>query len=515
MLNRSYDYDLVILGGGSAGIVAAAEAGAAGLRTLLIEKGRMGGESMNAGAAATRTLLHAAQVAHQMRTADHLGLRPVSLTRADAADVLRHVRSTMAREEESEGPTDLLRKHGVEIRIGDPRFISPDALELSEREGPTRLISAEHFLLATGSAPARPAVGALEEISYITNHDVYELQEVPESLTVIGAGSVAVEMAQAFARLGSRVTLLAKGPRLLPHDDFEAANLLADALRNEGVDIRLNAEVVGARAEEESGTRKIVRIGSDGAQAEVSSREILIAAGRTPNVEGLGLEAARVEFTAGGVKVNPKLHTSGPRIWACGDVIGRYQFTWMAEFESKLVVHNILFPFQPKTDPGFKLAPWVTFTDPEVARVGLTEEEAQKQTIQYQVYRQEFGEGEGQSGVVKVLATGWQGKILGAHIVGPRAGDLIHEWITAISRGQTMRQVADTIHVYPTLSRANQDAATQWYEAQSENPLVRRSVETYVRTVRPNLGRIALGLVGLGLLAGGALALRTLRNREE
>jgi pyruvate/2-oxoglutarate dehydrogenase complex dihydrolipoamide dehydrogenase (E3) component len=219
--------------------------------------------------------------------------------------------------------------------------------------------------------------------------------------------------------------------------------------------------------------------------------------------------------------VNSKLHTTGPRVWACGDVIGRYQFSHMAEYESKLVVQNILFPFQQKTDPGFKLAPWATFTDPEVAHVGMTEDEAQKQGVHYQVYRQAFGQNDraitdgDPVGFVKVLATGWQGKILGAHIVGPRAGELIQEWISAISQGQTMRQVADTIHVYPTLSMANQHAATRWYEEQAEKPLVKRSVEAYTRTVRPNLGRIALGLIGLGLLAGGALAVQALKKRED
>lgn len=519
-MNRSFDYDLVILGGGSAGVVAGAVAGGAGLRTLLIERGRTRGERRSVGGTPSLTLLHAAHVAHQIRTANHFGLKPVTLTRADAADVLRHVRSTMEREEREETPgsasdseSDQLRKHGVEIRIGDARFLSPDALELSEREGPTRLITAEHFLLATGSTAARPAVEALRDVSAITNHDVFRLQEVPESLVVIGGSSSGVEMAQAFARLGSRVILLARGPRLLPQDDFEAADALAASLRREGVIVWLNTEVHGARND---GARKVVEITGEDGESEVVGDELLVAAGWTPNVEGLGLEAARVEYTAAGVTVNAKLHTTGPRVWACGDVIGRYQFTHMAEAESKVVIHNILYPFQQKTDPGVKLAPWVTFTDPEVARVGLTEDEAQRQGVQYQVYRQSMGEeaGDGSEGFVKVLATGWQGKVLGAHIVGPRAGELIHEWISAISQGRTMRQVADTIHVSPSLSRANQQAATRWSEAHAENPLVRRSAETYAQAVRPNLGRITLGLLGLGLLAGGALALQYLRERQ-
>jgi pyruvate/2-oxoglutarate dehydrogenase complex dihydrolipoamide dehydrogenase (E3) component len=421
------------------------------------------------------------------------------------------VRSTIERTDDTDSAADQLRSSGVHVRIGDARFISPDAIELSEREGPTRLITSAHFLLATGSSPARPDIPGLAEIGYITNHEVYDLIEPPESLIVITGDAAGVELAQAFSRLDSRVTLLATGPRILPHDDFEAADTLAEALRAEGIDIRVNAEVLSGRAED---GRKVLRIREGESESEIAAHEILVATGRTPNIEGLQLEAARVESTPDGVKVNPRLHTTGPRVWACGDVVGRYPLSQMAEFESKLVVHNILFPINQKADPALKLAPWVTFTDPEVARVGLTEDAAQRQGVQYQVFRQSFTES-GTAGFVKVLAAGWQGRILGAHIVGQRAGELIQEWVTAITQGQTMRQVAGTIHLNPTLSMANQNAATRWSEAQADRPLVKRSVEAYTRSIRPNLPRIALGLLGLGIVAGGALIAHSLSRREN
>lgn len=518
MLSRNYDYDFIILGGGSAGIVAGVVAGGAGLRTLLIEKSRMGGQTLNTGCIPSKALLHAAHVAHQMRTADSLGLKPAPLSREDAAGVLRHVRGTLDVVEEADATMEQLRKHNVEIRIGNARFISPDALELVEHEGPTRLLTAEHFLLATGSSPARPDIPGLAEAGYLTGSEIFHLEEIPETLIVIGGDSVGVEMAQAFARLGSQVTLIDKGPRLLPNDDHEVAETLEKTLRSEGIDVRTGWEARSVRLE---AGRKVVRVEQDGFGADVSVAEILMAAGRTPRVEGLDLEAARVEYDAKGVQVNARLHTTSPRIWACGDIVGRYQFSHMAEYESKLVVRNILYPFDQKVDPGFKLAPWATFTDPETAHVGLTEEEAQSKGIHYQVFHQSFRQNdralteEESVGFVKVLAAGWQGKILGAHIIGPRAGELIQEWIQAMTQGLTMRQVADTIHVYPTLSMANQHAATRWSEAQGEKPLVKRTVEAYSRAVRPNLGKIVWGLAGVALLTGGALLAQRLSREKE
>src|ERR1051325_10930462 len=208
MLSRNFDYDLVILGGGCAGTVAGVVAGSAGLRTLLVEKSRMGGNLMDTACVPSKALLHAAQVAHQMRTADNIGLRSVPLSREDAADVLRHLRGTIEEAEESDRVSDQLRQHGVTIRIGDARFISPDAIELSEREGPTRLITAEHFLLATGSHPGNPDIDGLDGAGYLTSEQVFGLEEIPESMAVVGGGPVGVELAQAFARLGSHVTLI-------------------------------------------------------------------------------------------------------------------------------------------------------------------------------------------------------------------------------------------------------------------------------------------------------------------
>jgi pyruvate/2-oxoglutarate dehydrogenase complex dihydrolipoamide dehydrogenase (E3) component len=515
MASNGYDYDLIILGGGSAGIAAGIVAGQAGLRTLLIEKEKMGGECLNTGCVPSKTLLEAARVAHQMKHAERYGLQPTPLTREQAAGVLRHIRETVSAVEEADGITEHLQQNGVEVRFGDAAFISPDAIEIVERGGNAQALTAEHFLLATGSSPARPTIPGLEETGFLTSEDIFGLEEIPETLTVIGGDSIGVEMAQGFARLGSQVTLIEATDRLLPHDDLEAAKALEEALRLEGIDLRLNTEVTGAQLE---GSRKVARLEHEGMGAHLSGRHMLVTVGRTPNVDGLNLQAAGVEYDQNGVHVSPTLRTTGPRVWACGDVTGRYQFSHMAEFEARLVVRNILFPFDRKADSGFRLAPWATFTDPEVAHVGLTEEEAKAQGIEYQVYKQPFAQndralaaGEG-VGFVKVLTTGWQGKVIGAHIVGPHAGELIQEWITTMTQGLTLRQVADTIHVYPTLSTANQRAAHRWQEAQARRPIVKKAVTTYTQTVRPNLGRMLWTFAGAAV-AGAAVATATKKRR--
>jgi pyruvate/2-oxoglutarate dehydrogenase complex dihydrolipoamide dehydrogenase (E3) component len=508
-------YDLIILGGGSAGIVAGVVAGTAGLRTLLIEKRRMGGECLNTGCVPSKALLHAAHVAHQLRAADQLGLRAVPVTRADAAGVMRHVRATVTAVEKADPTTDLLRGAGVEIRFGDAAFESPGTLQFAERDGRRQHLTAEHFLLATGSSPARPAIPGLAETGYLTNEELFDLDEIPESLLVVGGGPIGVEMAQAFQRLGSAVTLVGRASRLLPRDDPEAAAVLQGVLRQEGIDVRLGAEVIAIHTR---AGQKIVQVQGDGRAEEVAACELLVAVGRRPNVAGLNLEAAGVHSDHRGVQVSPTLHTTGLRVWACGDVTGRHQFSHMAEYEARLVIRNLLFPLQATALPGFELDPWTTFTDPEVARVGLTEDAARSRSVRCEVYRQPFAQNDraltenAAVGFVKVLAAGWQGRILGAHVVGPRAGELIQEWIQAMTAGLTLRQVADTIHVYPTLSMANQHAASRWYEAQATKPLVRRALSTYTHAVRPNLGRILWTTASAAVLAGAWL---WARQRKE
>jgi pyruvate/2-oxoglutarate dehydrogenase complex dihydrolipoamide dehydrogenase (E3) component len=475
----AFDYDLIVLGGGSGGIVAAVMAGGLGRRVALIEKHRLGGECLNTGCVPSKALIHAAKVAHLMRRAGEFGLRSVPFARADAAGALQWVRDTIAQARKAEGTETLLRELGVGILLGDARFVDGKSVRLGDRA-----LRARAFVLATGSRPARPDVEGLDAVGCVTNQELFDLPAPPESLLVLGGGPIGVEMAQAFQRLGTRVVLVQRGPRLLPRDDAELARQLTEILRAEGVDVRLNTTAVRARAAD--GQKRVTLRGPDGAEKEVGVAEILAAVGRRANVEGLCLEAAGVAYDAERVRVDERLKTTGERVWAVGDVTGEYRFSHMAEYEAKTAVWNILFPLERRA--SFRIAPWATFTDPELAKVGMTEEDLRERGVVYTVLRQSFAQddraitdGEPVGQVKLLVAPGFQGRLLGVHILGPRAGELIHEWVLAMRKKNGVATLADLIHVYPTLSMANQHAAQRWYQQMGESRRLRRLLALFFR----------------------------------
>ncbi len=503
-----YDYDIIILGGGSAGIVSGVMAGALGMRVLLIEKGKMGGECLNTGCVPSKALLQAARVAHTLRTAGEVGLKSVPVTREDAANVMRHVRETIRTVEGADATAKLLTDNGVEIKRGSASFTDPHTLRLDGKS-----LTAANFILATGSSPAPLDIPGLEGVGCQTNQTIFDLEAIPESLLIIGGGPNGVEMAQAFSRLGSRVTLVQNRERLLPRDDVELASALAAVLREEGIDIRFSASVESVRAED---CRKVVTVKQHDDRHEIVCEEILTTVGRVPNTSGLDLEAAGVEYDAKSVKTNAKLQTTAPHIYACGDLLGHDQFSHMAEYEAKTVVRNIIFPGESRAD--FHLSPWATFTDPEVVHLGLTEEEARAQGLAYEVYKQPFAQNDRAitdnetRGFVKVLTTGLAGKILGVHIFGPRGSELMQEWTLAMQNGHSVRAVADLVHIYPTLSMASQHAAQRWYERKGQEPLAKAALGAYVNTVRPNQTALALGMAGAALAAVGIALARARRQ---
>ncbi len=493
------NYDVVILGGGSAGIVAGVTLGGLGMKVLLIEKGKLGGECLNTGCVPSKALLHAAKVAHTMRRADAFGLKAAPVSRDDAAGVMRQVRRAIHTVETADASGDFLKQQGVEIRYGDARFITPDALQLGDET-----LTADHYLLCTGSRPRVPDIPGMDLVERLTNETLFSLDAIPESLLVLGGGPVGVEMAQAFARLGSKVTLVQKGERILPKDDSELVETLQEVLRADGVDLRLNGDV--CRFEACGDAVVAVVQPEEGEEAAIPCRAVLFAVGRLPNTEGLNLEAAGVRCADDGVEVDETLHTTGPRVWACGDVLGRYQFSHMAEYEAKKVAQNIFAPVSVKAK--FRVAPWCTFTDPELASVGLTEEKAKRLGVPHMVLRQPFSqddralvEGEGQGCVKILVAPGLGGQILGASILGPRAGELIQEFILAMEQNLSIRALADSIHVYPALTMACQHAAQRWYEQLVEDPKVKAALKAY-RRARPALPALATGAAAALVAAG-------------
>lgn len=502
MADEQFDYDIIILGGGSAGIVAGVMAGGLGLRVLLIERGKMGGECLNTGCVPSKALLHAAKVAQSMRTAGEVGLQSAPVTRADAAGVFAHVRATIDAVRRADATEKLLTDNGVEIRHGDAHFLASHTLSMDGQS-----VTAAHFILATGSHPVTPDIPGLADVHFLSNQTFWDLDAIPERLLVVGGGPNGVETAQAMALLGSRVTLVQSGPRLLPKDDSELTAMLADFLRADGVDVRRNAKVVKV---EMSGAGKTATIEANGETSIVVADEILVAVGRAPNTDGLNLEAAEVAYDDKKVQTDDALRTTAPHIYACGDLLGAHQFSHLAEYEAKKVVTSIAFPSQAK--PDFRLDPWATFTDPELVHIGQTEDELKAKKIAYDVYRQPFAQNDRAltdhvaRGMVKVLAApGLSGKILGVQILGPNASELAQEWILAMTHGLGIRAVADLIHVYPTLSLASQHAAQRWYARKASEPPVKSLLSVYIHAVRPRqkaiAGGIALGaiLAGLGL----------------
>jgi pyruvate/2-oxoglutarate dehydrogenase complex dihydrolipoamide dehydrogenase (E3) component len=475
------EYDIVVIGGGSAGLVATAGPALFGARVALVEKApRLGGDCLNYGCVPSKALVKAAKVAYHGRRAARWGLPelhprtseetpPQSGWRADLSEVMGRVRAAIDHIEEHHDNPDRFRELGADVLVGDaPEFVDPHTLRVGKRT-----LTSRHFLIGTGSRPAIPPVSGLEETGYWTNETVWEQTELPDRLMVIGAGPIGCEMAQAFHRLGSDVTLCETLQCVLQRDDHELACALRDIFIRDGIDVRVNSRVTAARMD---GNTRVLTLHTDPdllhdpeghvtavGEHEIPVDAILVATGRRPNVEGLNLDGIGVETSAQGIVVDEKLRTTVPNIYAAGDVIGGYLFTHVAEAEAKVVVGNVLFPGSRKMD--YSIVPWSTFTDPELARVGLTEQEArQEHGDAVRVYRFPFADLDRAvcdaetDGLVKVV-TNRKGKILGAHILGASAGELIHEFVIAMKHGLNLSALADTMHIYPTLSQADRRAA--------------------------------------------------------
>jgi pyruvate/2-oxoglutarate dehydrogenase complex dihydrolipoamide dehydrogenase (E3) component len=451
-------YDLVVIGGGSAGLSAANIARTLGASVALVDREKLGGECLYTGCVPSKALLHAAQVAATVRRAGSVGLHS-ALEPVDLSAVMAYVQGTIRHiYEESDAPEHLLAR-GIAVAFGDVRFVSPRALSLNGQA-----ITAKHFLIATGSHPAVPPVPGLCETGFLTNETVFALRQLPRRLAVLGGGPIGCELGQAFARLGAEVIIFEMLDCILPQDDADASAVLHAHLVREGIRIATATTVTGVSPQD--GMRVIAAQTSSGPVTEAVD-EILVATGRAPNIEGLGLEAARVAFDPTcGITINAALRTSNPRIFAAGDVAGGYLFTHAAAVEARIAVRNALFPGNSKLDT--RVMPWATFTEPEVAHVGLTEAQARRQygnTVR--VDSQPFTgvdravTEDAPSGFLKLISTS-KGKLLGAEIVGPRAGDYINELALALAQRLTLTQIAATTHVYPTLALAIQQAASKY-----------------------------------------------------
>ncbi|MDX8398139.1 MAG: FAD-dependent oxidoreductase [Mariprofundaceae bacterium] len=447
--------DICVIGGGSGGLSVAAGASQMGAKVVLIEKSAMGGDCLNTGCVPSKAILAAGHVAQNMRESAAFGVASV-LPEVDWAQVNAHVKSVIA----AIAPNDSVERFeglGVKVIQASAEFIDNKTVQAGDVQ-----VRAKYFVLATGSSAFVPPLEGLDKLDYFTNENIFDNQDPIEHLIVIGGGPIGIEMAQAHRRLGAKVTVM-EVARLMMKDDRELAQIVIDRLTAEGMDfyeggrnLRLEKSAHGISAYCEM----------DGEQACIEGSHLLIATGRRANVNGLNLEAAGIEYSPRGVTVDARLRSSNKRVFAIGDVTGPYQFTHMAAYQAGIVIRNMLFKLPAKVD--YSAVPWVTYTDPELAHVGMSEADAQASGKLIRILRWKFDENDRAQaekrteGMVKVVVEK-NGRILGATIVGIHAGELIQPWILAISQKMKIGAMASMIAPYPTLSEVNKRIAGSFY----------------------------------------------------
>lgn len=450
----TYDYDMGILGGGAAGLTVAAGAARAGAKTLLVEKEeKLGGDCLHYGCVPSKTLIRTARVYHHLRNAARFGLPAIVAPRPDFREIAERIRAVIG-EIQKHDSEERFCGLGAKIRFGQARFVDEHTISLgSER------LSARSWTIATGSSAAIPPVEGLRETPYLTNREVFSLDKLPASLAIIGGGPIGIELAQAFARLGSKVTVVEFLPRILSADDPDMTGTLREVLEAEGVTFHLNSAVQGVR---DLGTEREVTFKTGNEIKRIRAEALLVATGRKVNLEGLGLEEIGVAFDRKGLKLDARLRTNRPHIYGAGDVTGVYPFTHAAGYEGGIVLSNAVFRLPRKVNYTF--LPWVTFTDPELASMGLNEQAARVQGIAYRVWSEAFADNDRslaedeRVGRIKLLLDEKE-RPLGVQILGPRAGDLLSEWVAALNGKVSLSTLAAAVHPYPTLAEISKRVA--------------------------------------------------------
>lgn len=467
---RRFDYNLIVIGAGSAGLVSAYIAAAVKARVALIERHRMGGDCLNTGCVPSKALLRSARLLADVRNAERYGIAGATAS-VDFAKVMQRVHEVIARIEPHDS-VDRYRGLGVEVIKGDARIVSPWQVEVDGQR-----LSARSLIIASGAQARVPAIEGLDAVDFRTSDTLWEIRELPKNLVIVGGGPIGCELAQAFARLGSKVSLVQKDSRLLPREDADASKIIADRFAAEGIEVVSNCEAIRVEGDKAGG----VLIGRrDGEEMRFAFDRLLLALGRKPNVSGFGLEALGVEIDPRGtIRNDALLRTNFPNIFVAGDVAGPYQFTHVASHQAwYAAVNALLAPFWSfKVD--YRVIPWATFTDPEVARVGLSETEARAQGIEVEVTRYNLDDLDraitdaADHGYVKILTVPGKDRILGATIVGEHAGDLLAEFVLAMKHSIGLNKLLGTIHVYPTLGEATKMAAGAWKRAHAPQGALR------------------------------------------
>lgn len=470
------NYDIVVIGGGAAGLTVATGSVKLGLKVAMIEKEKLGGDCLYYGCIPSKALIHSAKIASLIRRAKEFGLNETSLT-FEFEGVISHVWDVIHKIEVHDDPARF-RGMGVEVIFGDPQFVSPKEISVNGR-----IIKSKQFVVSTGSKALIPPIDGLGEAGFITHVEVFHLRTLPKSIVIIGAGPIGMEMSQALVRFGSEVTVIEMADRILPIEDKDISQTLEGSLSKEG--IKFLTKTKAMRAYVENG-KKVIHAVREGEEERITADEILVAAGRLPNIEGLNLEAAGVKYNHTGIQVDERLRTTTTNIWACGDVAGPYLFTHMAEYQAGVVLRNAVLKIPTRVD--YSVVPWTTFTDPEVAHVGITETEAREKGFKISVYKHPYSDVDRavteveDSGFVKIITTGWKGNIIGAQIIGPNAGELIAELVLAIKHKLSVKDISSTIHVYPTLALGTRQTADSFFRIKFESSWwIQKLIKLYVR----------------------------------
>ncbi len=471
---KHFDRNLVVIGAGAAGLVSAYIAATVKAKVTLIEKHKMGGDCLNTGCVPSKALIKSAHLAYQEKQAEKYGFDSIK-TDFRFTKLMSRVQQVIADIE----PHDSVERYtglGVDCRQGEATIVSPWAVEIRNGDK-VETLTTRSIIIASGARPFVPPIPGIEEMDILTSDNLWEQEELPERLLVLGGGPIGCELAQTFARLGSQVTQVEMLPRIMIREDEEASQIVTRSLQESGVQVLTNHKAI--RFARENG-EKVLYAEHDGKEITLPFDQVLVAVGRKANTDGLGLEALNLPTAANGtIQTNDLLQSRYPNIYACGDVAGPYQFTHTASHQAWYAAVNALFGFLKSFKVDYRVIPWCTFTDPEVARVGLNELEAIEQGIEHEVTRYGIDDldraiaDSAAEGFVKVITAKGSDKILGVTIVGQHAGDLIAEYVLAMKHGLGLNKILGTIHIYPTMAEANKFAAGEWKKARKPEGLLR------------------------------------------
>lgn len=468
-MEDNHSFDIAVIGGGAGGLFVSAIANTLGAKTCIIEKKKLGGDCTWYGCMPSKAILKSAEAAHLFKRFLDFGIKVQSEFNLDVRNVMPHVRDVINEIAEHHKPEDL-EERGIKVIFGSPRFTGPGT---SNVNGQT--VNFKRAVICTGSHPMVPPIEGLENIDYLTNETIFDLEELPRSLVVLGGGPIGIELSQAMNRLGSQVTLLEMFT-ILSKEDPELVKFLEERLKKEKLNIITGKKAIKVTSD---GNQIIVTLqDKDGRKEEVSAQKLLVAVGRVPNTSGLDLEKGGIEYTPKGIKVNDYLQTTNKNVFACGDVVGPYQFSHVASYQGSVCVRNALFRRLAWQKVNYENITWCTFTSPELAHLGLTEDQAKKKYGTVKVYKSPYTKSDRaitdveKEGLVKIV-TDKKNRILGAHIVGAHAGELIQGLLIAKSQKISLEKLAQTLFIYPTLSELIKKTAALPFVEKGSNPLVK------------------------------------------